>query len=84
MPDGRSFARTTLLTAETQPRKLLGDDIDLRVSLHGLEDVCTDAVGLTEQSEAAFVRAPRSPPAPSRTRPLPRRHRLHPRARCRH
>src|SRR6478735_10348738 len=57
MPDGRSFTRTTLVTVRKQARKLLGDDFELQVSVRGLEDLCADSVELTEQSEAAFVRA---------------------------
>jgi hypothetical protein len=55
--NGRSMGCETLRQADGVARRLVDDDVDVdvQVSLGGLEDLCVDAVDLGEQSDASSV-----------------------------
>ncbi len=58
-PDGRSGQCETLRQGAKVAQRLVGGDadVDVQYSLRGLEDLCTDAVELGEQSDAKAAEA---------------------------
>lgn len=57
VPGQQPIVTRTLVTAQAMAGRRLGVPFDLQVSLGGLEDLCSDAIELGEQSDALTIQA---------------------------